>query len=230
MSIDRLQIERELRRINLGTNIEQIRDQADQLIGTRLTSVTSRLGVQPGEVFGGFQALTSEIDDVVSQLDFSVPSQLVDRMGIAQMTSKVPQLASKLTTSVGAAANDLAAITETANIDTSMINVVISGTTPQAIAASLGEVVPKAAAALGEVAEVSLPEVKSVMEGIVDVNIPFNEAITQAETNLAGITGQLPNITGVADQFAEEVLPQLSFNSLDNVVTQAISDLSLIHI
>jgi hypothetical protein len=216
MSIDRIQIERELRRINLSTNIDQIRDQADALIGNRLTSVTSRLGVQPGEVFGGFQALTSEIDDVVPQLNFSVPSQLVDRMGVAQMTSNVPQLANKLTTSVGASSSDLAAITETSNIDTSMINVVISGTTPQAIAAALGEVIPKSAAALGQATEVSVQEVKSVMEDIVDVNIPFNEAITQAETARA-------RITSIADQFAEEVLPQLSFNSLDNVVTQSIS-------
>lgn len=202
MSIDRNQIERELRRINLGANIDRIRDQADALIGNRLTSVTSRLGVQPGQTFGGFQALTTEIDDVVSQLDFSVPRQLVDRMGVAQMTSNVPQIADRLVTSVGAAASDLASITQSSNIDTAMINVVISGTTPEAIAASLGEV-----------AEVSVPEVTSIMENIVDVNIPFSESITQIES-----------LSNSVDQFAEEILPQLSFGSLNSVVTQAISD------
>lgn len=204
MSISRSQIEQEFRRLNFGTNLEQIREQAEAIRGDRLTAVTSRLGVTPGLSFGGFESLTTEIDDVVSQLDFSVPRQIVDRMGVAQMTAQVPVITDRLVTSVGAAANDLAAITESTGIETAMNNVVISGTTPAAISA-----------ALGQVTDVAVPEVLSIMNEIVDVNIPFSEAITQAQSLLNPI-----------NEFAEEVIPQIANLSLNNVVTQAVTNVN----
>lgn len=206
MSIDRSQIEQEFRRLNFGTNIEKLREQADAIQGDRLTSVTSRLGVNPNLSFGGFQSLTVELDDVVSQLDYSVPRQIVDRMGVAQMTAQVPEISDRLITTLDAAANDLAAITETASsaLDNAMNNVVISGTTPAAIAASLGQV-----------AEVTVPEVTSIMNNIVDINIPFSEAITQAQS-----------LVNPINQFAEEVIPQIANLSLDNVVTQSVTNVN----
>lgn len=206
MSIDRSQIEQEFRRLNFGTNIEKLREQAGAIQGDRLTSVTSRLGVNPNLSFGGFQSLTVELDDVVSQLDYSVPRQIVDRMGVAQMTAQVPGISDRLITTVGASGNDLAAITEatSSSLDNAMNNVVISGTTPAAIAASLGQV-----------ADVTVPEVTSIMNNIVDVNIPFSEAITQAQS-----------LVNPINQFAEEVIPQIANLSLNNVVTQSVTNVN----
>jgi N-acetylmuramoyl-L-alanine amidase len=227
MSIDRSQIEQEFRRLNFGTNIEKLREQAEAIQGDRLTSVTSRLGMNTDASFGGFQSLTTELDDVVSQLDFSIPQQLVDRMGVAQMTAQVPEISDRLITTLDAAANDLAAITETASstLDNAMNNVVISGTTPAAIAASLGQV-----------AEVTIPEVTSIMNNIVDVNIPFSEGITVAQSvanQINPLTGlripPLPNISlDPINNFAEEVIPQIANLSLDNVVTQAVTNVTKI--
>lgn len=206
MSIDRRQIEQEFRKLNFGTNIENLREQAQAIQGDRLTSVTSRLGVSPNLSFGGFQSLTVELDDVVSQLDYSVPRQIVNRMGVAQMTPQVPGIGDRLITTVGAAASDLSAITEasSSSLDNAMNNVVISGTTPAAIAASLGQV-----------AEVTVPEVTSIMNNIVDVSIPFSESITQAQSLINPI-----------NQFAEEVIPQIANLSFDNVITQAVTNVS----
>jgi N-acetylmuramoyl-L-alanine amidase len=211
MSIDLSQLEAEFNRLNRGVNLDQLFEDANRLSQTRLVSKTSQLGFNPGQTVGGFQSLTSAIDDVVPSVTGSSPRQLIDRQAICQMTPGVPAISNRVIRSVEGAANDLSLITGTSAIDNGFLDVVISSSTPEAIST-----------ALGQVSDAPTEEVYQVASQLVDLTLPLSESITSTlssaedlfeNTDIASLGGDIQNTL-------KQTVGTLQ-NSLSQVVNQA---------
>lgn len=227
MAISVPQIEAEFNRLNRGLNLEKITSDAEQLIQSRLVGATSQLGVTVNQAVGGFQSITAAVDDVIESVPASVPTQLVDRLAIAEMTADVPAVAQRViqsmdTVAAGAAA-EMAAITGASQdaIDNGFIEAVASSANPEAISAALGNLQT----------EIPLDEIRGVAEEVIDLSRPLSESFTVATQGILddlgrSVTEQFPhaadfatNIQGTALQFSETI-GQLD-TALNNVVDQA---------
>jgi len=139
----RSQIEEALKTTRDAANEAEKLASLGNVIAQQKIKVTSKLGVSVNETVNGFTAKVSVVDDVVSQVQGSKPTQAQDtfQVSVVELGSDPSQIT--LTQSVGSDKTDLASITgSTASSDDGFLNVVISAPFPQATAAAIKEVVP----------------------------------------------------------------------------------------
>lgn len=231
MAISVSQIEAEFNRLNRGLNLERLTTDAQQLAQSRLVGVTSQLGKSIEQSVGGFQALTASVDDIIESLPASNPSQLVDRLAIAQMTEQVPAISNRVIQSMeSVAANasaDMAAITGAAQeaIDNGFVDNVVAAANPEAISAALSQIPTEI--------EIPVDEIRQVAGQLVDTSLPLTETFTVATEDLFNtlttelqLSNEFPHlddftsqIQGTALQFSRTIGEVEA--SLDNVVNQA---------
>lgn len=136
-------VENQLQQINTSTNQSDNDRLAKTAVDQRLLSSSTTIGAQLGGLAAGFRALTTVVDDVVESVPFSIPNNITDKLVISELTEKVPEVTSKLKPPVGSDASDLSLITGSADAaSTSMLNVVIAQSRPDAVAAAVKAAVP----------------------------------------------------------------------------------------
>lgn len=216
MAINPSQIEAQFAKLNRGLNFDQVLEDTSELMTARLTGVTTQLGFNPGQVVAGFESLTASIDDVIPSVTGSAPQQLIDRLGVAQMTQNVPEIGQRLVLSMDTvasnAASEMAAITGAAAeaIDNGFVEAVTAAPTPEALSA-----------ALGQVTDVSVDEVFTVMNEVVNLDLPLSEFVTSAQETVEGFYDSLPPIA----QDLKNVKGSID-NALNKVVTQGVTSVS----
>lgn len=167
----RSQLESVFRNAQSAINTSQLAEQLASVVVQHQLNNTSVLGQLPNELQGGFEALTTAIDDVQNNIDLSFLDQVTTNLQqqiqptIAQLTSQLPVAQDRLVRSHDSSTiqQALQSITGTDSASNpGLLDVVITTPTPQAVAHNLINVV-----------QASQAEIETVLQQLVQLDLPL---------------------------------------------------------
>lgn len=204
MAVDiRAKLEQTMKQAQQSINLEPIQQQLADIRAATVLNKSSVLGNFANEVKGGFEALNSVIDDVQSNIPASILDQQTAGVVIGRLTESIPEVKDKLIQAIDSpVASDIQALTGTAaSAASSLLDVVITSPTPQAIADNLKTV-----------AEATVPQLENITKNLVNLDIPLNiedfglEHIGGvAELNASLLTQTIGNVTGLSNNLLSQV-------------------------
>lgn len=175
-----------------NTDFSNVETAAADAINQFDASVKTILGSSIGEVQGGVEAISQEIDDAQEALETNlVPT-------VSRVTSNVPNIASDLVGSVGPVSSDIQAITGTsAAAADGFIQDIVGASSPEAIQAGLSRATGRSTQELNAaLQELTLPELRGVVSEAVD-GVPYQNLQSQVNTFIT----QLNNAIQANSQF-----------------------------
>tara|TARA_R110000868_G_scaffold411764_2_gene709291 strand:- start:5690 stop:7285 length:1596 start_codon:yes stop_codon:yes gene_type:complete len=190
-------------------NTDKFNSSVGILVNQKLITSTTKLGTTPGQVVNGFQSLSPAIDDVVSSVPGSVPSQLTGSLVIAHLTNVPPLVGDQLVRTASTAA-DLKTITGNNTASTpKLLNVAVAAATPAAIAATMKNI------------SVTTPQIlNSFAEQMLDLSIPINQALSDIghvidvvlgkavdllKSAIGAVTGLIQNLASLAVSIVSDI-------------------------
>lgn len=194
---------------NLNNVSSRLSKSSFDLLTRELSSTASSVGIELGQVQNGIKSLTQELDDVIESLPASQLTQIVNKTGVAEITSKIPGY----------------------NLDVPAV--IIGSAAPEALAAAMKEVKakkPDIQLALKTIQPVDFGGLNAIIESAFDPKASFsnlkNEVFRNATRELQSILNKVD--TGIGSVLGDVLEGQLqtvasSLNKLaikDGVIQQ----------
>lgn len=193
-------LERTLNNYTRTSNFNASANKAVDLFEKNLVATGSKFGNTAGQSIGGFESLTSSLDDIVQTFDESIPIQSFGNLDIVTLSADVPGLPSFKQKLVDSDSTDLIAITgDIKNIDPGFLNVRITSGFPEAIAEVLLDL-----GASSNVIRNVVSDLQNVESGLLEkIETPIDELMDQVLGPILNVSNNIENLKNqVFDEFS----------------------------